>query len=126
MIEIVDGHLVRQQNHISNVGNAKLSLPNHIPVRDSDWFKCHFWQLYFKADWSEIHFLSKLSLPFYVSVFTSAENMSLLPGWLTRAKKRSAAKSDENITVEGERSIKAAEKDPSATVVLAYVQLVQL
>jgi len=36
--------------------------------------------------------------------------MSLLPGWLTRAKKRSAAKSDENITVEGERSIKAAEK----------------
>ena len=43
--------------------------------------------------------------------------MSLLPGWLTRAKKRSAAKSDENITVEGERSIKAAEKDPSAAVV---------
>jgi len=73
--------------------------------------------LYFKADWLEIHFLSKLSLPFYVSVFTSAENMLLLPGWLTRAKKRSTAKSDENITVEGERSIKAAEKDPSATVV---------
>ena len=43
--------------------------------------------------------------------------MSLLPGWLTRAKKRSAAKSDENITVEGERSIKAAEKDPNAAVV---------
>ena len=56
------------------------------------------------------HFLS-------TSVFTSAENMSLLPGWLTRAKKRSAAKSDENITVDGERNIKAAEKDPSATVV---------
>ena len=43
--------------------------------------------------------------------------MSLLPGWLTRAKKRSTAKSDENITVEGERSIKAAEKGPSAAVV---------
>ena len=43
--------------------------------------------------------------------------MSLLPGWLTRAKKRSTAKSDENITVEGERSIKAAEKDPNAAVV---------
>ena len=66
--------------------------------------------LYFNVDWSEIHFLSKLSLPVYVSVFISAEKKSLLPGWITRAKKRSAAKSDENITVEGERSIKAAEK----------------
>ena len=37
--------------------------------------------------------------------------------WLTRAKKCSAAKSDENIITEGERSIKAAETDPSATVV---------
>ena len=62
--------------------------------------------MYFKADWSEIHFLSKLSLPFYVSVFTSAgEKMSLLPGWLTRAKKRSTAKSDENITVDGESEV---------------------
>ena len=34
-----------------------------------------------------------------------------------RVKKRSAAKSDENIIVEGERSIKAAQKDPSTTVV---------
>ena len=76
--------------------------------------------LYFNVDWSEIHFLSKLSLPVYVSVFISAEKKSLLPGWLTRAKKRSAAKSDENITVEGVRNIKADEKnkkDPSATVV---------
>ena len=40
--------------------------------------------------------------------FTSAENMSLLPG--------SAAKSDENIIVEGE-SMKVAEKDPRAAVV---------
>ena len=32
-------------------------------------------------------------------------------------KEHSAAKSDENIIVEGERSIKAAEKDPSTTVV---------
>ena len=109
MIKIVDGYLTHQRNKIGKVRNAKLCLPNHIPVREAVWFKRHFRQLYFKADWSEIHFLSKLSLPFYVSVFTSAgEKMSLLPGWLTRAKKRSAAKSDVNITVEGERSIKAA------------------
>ena len=117
MIEIVDCYLAHQRNKIGKVRNAKLCLPNHIPVRDANWFKRRFRQLYFKADWSEIHFLSKLSLPFYVSVFTSAEKNSLLPGWLTRAKKRSTAKSDENITVEGERNIKAAEKDPNATVV---------
>ena len=45
-----------------------------------------------------------LSLPFYTLVFTSAKNMS---------KRCSAAKSGEN-NVVGERSIKAAEKDPSA------------
>ena len=32
-------------------------------------------------------------------------------------KKHLAAKSDENIIVEGERSIKTAEKDPGTTVV---------
>ena len=32
-------------------------------------------------------------------------------------KKCSAANSDENIIVEGERSIKAPQKDPSATIV---------
>ena len=92
----------------------KLCLPNHIPVRNADWFKCHFWQLYFKADWSEINFLS----------------MPLFSLWLktcrftcfTRVKKRSAAKSDENIIVEEERSTKAAEKDTSA-IVLASVCL---
>ena len=62
------------------VRNTKLCLPNHIPVRDADEFKCHFWQ--FKADWSEIHFLSKLSLHFYVFVFTLAKNM--LPGLQVR------------------------------------------
>ena len=36
--------------------------------------------------------------------------------WHTRAKKGSAGKSNENIVVE-ERSIKAAEQDPSATIV---------
>ena len=36
--------------------------------------------LYFKADWLKIPSLSKLSLPFYACVFTSAENVSLLPG----------------------------------------------
>ena len=52
------------------------------------------------------------SLPFNAFV-TSAENMSFM--W--ECEKRSAAKSDENIIVEEERSIKAAQKDPSATVV---------
>ena len=42
--------------------------------------------------------------------------------YLTRVKKRSAAKSDENIIVEEERSTKAAEKDTSA-IVLASVCL---
>ena len=78
-IETVDGYLAHQRNKIGKVRNAKLCLPNNIPVRDADWFKCHFRHLYFKADWSEMHFLSKLSLPFYAVVFTSAENMSLLP-----------------------------------------------
>ena len=36
--------------------------------------------------------------------------------WFTCVKKRSAAKSDENI-VKGERSIKAAEKESSTTIV---------
>ena len=85
-------------------------LPDHIPVHNTDWFTCHFWQLYFKADWSEIHFLFMLLLPFYAFVFTLAENMS---------NKRSTAKPDENIIIVGERSIKAAEKDPSTTVVIS-------
>ena len=36
---------------------------------------------------------------------------------LSDGKKHLAVKSDENIIVEGEKSIKVAEKDPSATVV---------
>ena len=43
--------------------------------------------------------------------------MSLLPGLHNYVKKCSPARSDENIIVEGERSIKAAEKDPGATIV---------
>ena len=113
VIKIVDGHLAHQQNQISKIQNAKLCLFNHIPVRDADWFKCHFWQLYFKADWWEIHFLSTLSLPFYTFVFTSAERCCF---YCTCAKKCSAAKSDENIIAEEKRSTKAAEKDTSATI----------
>jgi len=100
------------------VWNAKLCLPNHIPVRNADWFKCHFWQLYFKADWSEIHFISTLSFPFYAFVLTWAENISLvLPGlhvwrstWQQSLRKISPLR-------ERKRSIKAAKKDPSATIV---------
>ena len=88
---------------------------NHIPVRDAVWFKRHFRQLYFKADWSEIHFLSKLSLPFYVSVFTSAgkkieKKKNVAFTWLAYMCEEALGSkiSDENITFEGERSIKAA------------------
>ena len=69
---------------------------------------------YYAADWSEIHFLSKLSLPFCAFVFTLAENLSLLPGLHMQ---RSAQQQSLMKIVEGERSIKAAEKDPSTTVV---------
>ena len=55
------------------------------------------------------HFLSKPLFSFRM------KNVSFT--WLSCVKKRLAAKSDENIIVEGERSIKAAEKDPSATIV---------
>ena len=79
-IKIVDGYLAQQRNKIGKVQNATLCLPNHIPVCSAHWFKCHFRQLYSKADWSEIHFLCKLSLPFYAFIFTSPENMLLLPG----------------------------------------------
>ena len=104
---------------INETRSAKFGMQNSAcltTVCYADWFKCHVQQLYFKADWSEIHFLSTLSFPFYTFVFTSAENMSFF-AWFTRAKKCSAAKSDENIIVKGERSIKAAEKEPSTTVV---------
>ena len=43
--------------------------------------------------------------------------MSLLPGLHSYVKKCLPARSDENIIVEGEKSIKAARKDPSATIV---------
>ena len=58
-----------QQNKIGKVRNARLFAYLHSCPRC--WlFKCHFRLLYFKADWSEIHFRSKLSLPFYALVFT--------------------------------------------------------
>ena len=95
VIEIVDGHLVHQQHQISKVRNAKLCLSNHIPVHDADWFKCHFQQLYLKTDWLEIHFLSMLS--FLRLCHFGWKHVAYI--WLTRAKKRSAGKSDENITV---------------------------
>ena len=83
-------------------------MPNHIPVHDADWFKYHFWQLYFKADWLEIHFLSaslfslqQKTCRFYL-VYMCEEALGSKVIW--------------NV-VKGERNIKAAEKDPSATVV---------
>ena len=95
-IKIVNGHLEHQQNQISKVQNTKLCLPNHIPVCDADWFKWKFRQLYFKADWSQIHFLC-----FHFSWKHVA---------FTHAKMRFAAKSDENIIIEGERSKKQLKK----------------
>ena len=113
-IKIVDGYLAQQRNKIGKVQNATLCLPNHIPVCNAHWFKCHYRQLYFKADRSEIHFLCKLSLPFYTFVFTSAENMSLLPGLHVR---RSTQKQSLMKILSLREREKAAEKDPSATVV---------
>ena len=57
------------------------------------------------------HFLSKPLFSFWM------KNVSFSFTWLSCVKKCSAAKSDENIIVEGEKNIKAAEKDPSATIV---------
>ena len=115
-IEKVDGHLAHQRNQIGKVRNAKLCLANHIPVRDADWFKCHFRQLYFKADWSEIHFLSTLSLPFYAFVFISAENVSFLPGLHVRrsARQQSLMKI---LSLRKREVLKQLKKIPVATVV---------
>ena len=83
-IKRVDGHLVCQQNKIGKVQNLKKNsacLTTFLSAKcNTDWFKCHFWQLYFKAYWSEVHFLSKLSLPFYTFVFTAAEHVLFLHG----------------------------------------------
>ena len=116
MIDIVDGYLAHQRNKIGKVQNAKLCLPNYIPVRDAEWFKCHFQQLYSKADWLGIHFLSKLSLPFYTFVFTSAENMLLLPGLhMQRSAQQQCLM---KILLMKEREVlKYLKKDPSATIV---------
>ena len=60
-------------------------------------------------------FTSFLSLTFYTFVFTVVEKVTFT--LLTCVKKHSAAKPDENVLIEGEGSIKAAEKDPSTTIV---------
>ena len=118
MIKIVGGHLAHQRNQTGKIWNTKLCLSNHIPVRDADWFKCHFrhlcfkadwfkcnfWQLCFKAHWSK--FTSFLSCHFFLRLCFHFGSKHVDFTWLTRAKKRSAAKSDENIIVEGERNIK--------------------
>jgi len=54
--------------------------------------------LYFKADWSEIHFLATLSLPFYALFSLRLKTCHFYLG----GKKRLAVKSDENIIVERE------------------------
>ena len=107
-IEIVDCHLAHHWYQISKVRNAKLCLSNHIPVHDADWFKCHFWQLYFKADRSEIHFLS---MPLSLRLKTCRLYLAYM------YKEVLGSKVWWKYYVEGERSIKAAQKDPSTTVV---------
>ena len=66
--------------------------------------------------------IGRISLPFYIVIsflclcfYFSWKHVTFT--WLTPAKKCSAAKCDENIIVEGERSINAAEKNPGATIV---------
>ena len=63
-----------------------------------------------------IHFFSMLSFPFYAFVFTSAENMLLLPGLYVQrsARQQSLMKV---LSLKKREVIKAAEKDPSATIV---------
>ena len=92
---------------------CKLCFPNHVLIRDADWFKCHFGQLYFKADWSEIHFLSLPLFPlqlktccFYLA-YTCKEALS--SNLMKIVSLREGGR-------ERERSIKAAEKYPSATI----------
>ena len=106
VIEIVDGHLAYQRNQISKIWKAKRWLSNHIPVHSADWFRS--WLVGNLLPYYAV--ISFLCLCFHFGwkyvAFT----------WLTCVK-CSAAKSDENIFVKGERSIKAAQKDPSATVV---------
>ena len=72
--------------------------------------------MYFKAEWSEIHFLSTLSLPFYVVFFTLAENMLLLPGLHVRrsAWQQSLVKI---LSLREKELLKQLKKDPSATIV---------
>jgi len=89
-IEVVDGYLGHQRNKISKVQNTKLCLPNHIPVRNADCFKCHFWHI--------TQLIGQKFTSFLSCHFLSAPLFSL---WLKicrfyLAKKRSAAKSDEN------------------------------
>ena len=86
-------------------------LPSHIPVHDADWFKFHLRQLSFRSDWLETHFLP-------TPLFSlQLETCHFYLAYIMHAKTHLAAKSDENIIVEGQRSIKAAQKDPSTTVV---------
>ena len=63
--KIVD-NLAHQQNQISKVWTVKLCLPNNILVRSGDWFKYHFWQLFFEADWLKIHFLLTLLFSLWI------------------------------------------------------------
>ena len=106
--------LAHQQNQISKVWNAKLCLPNRIPVRDTDWFKCHFRQSYFKAK------SVRNSLPFYANCYHFL-SMFLFSLWLKTCRflpglhmQRSAwQKSLMKILLLREREIciNAAEKD---------------
>ena len=74
--------------------------------------------LYFNVDWSEIHFLSKLSLPVYVSVLISAgkKNRFYLAGLHVRrsARQQSLMKI---LPLREREVLKQLKKDPSATVV---------
>ena len=58
VIEIADGHLVHQQKLDWQSSERKTLLAWPHSCLQCWLLKCHFWQLYFKADWSKIHFLS--------------------------------------------------------------------
>ena len=77
---------------------------------------CHFWQLYFKADWLEIHFLSILSFPFDAFIFTSDENVLLLPGLHVQRSTRQQSLM-KILSLREREVLKRMKKDPSTTVV---------
>ena len=115
VIKIINNHLAHQRNQISKVLNAKLCSPNTFLLAMLIGLNVTSSSCILKLTGK------KKSLPFYAVI--SFRCLCFHFSWkhvaftrLTCAKVRSAVRSDNNIVIERE-SIKAVEKDLSATVV---------